>query len=166
MTDATLGKNNKLLAYLKVHTTNQMEMRQKQVDIQDCSLDTAEKAMAPTPALLPGQSHGRRSPVGCGPWGRCESNTTEQLSLSRIGEGNGSPLQRSCLENPRDGGAWWAAVHGVAVSQTRLSNFIFLHWRRKWQPTPVFLPGESQGWGSLVGCRLWGLRKSDTTDAT
>ena len=84
MTDATLGKNNKPLAYLKVHTTNQMEMRQKQVDIQDCSLDTAEKAMAPTPALLPGQSHGRRSPVGCGPWGRCESNMTEQLHFHAL----------------------------------------------------------------------------------
>ena len=42
----------------------------------------------------------------------------------------------------------------------------FMHWRRKWQPTPVFLPGESQGWGSLVGCRLWGRTKSDTTEAT
>ena len=58
-----------------------------------------------------------------------------------------------------DGGAWWAAVHGVARSQTRLSDslslFTFKHWRRKWQPTPVFLPGESQGRGSLLGCRLW-----------
>ena len=54
-----------------------------------------------------------------------------------------------------DGGAWWAVVHGVAGSQTRLSDFTFtfhfMHWRRKWQPTPVFLPGESQGRGSLVG---------------
>ena len=47
-----------------------------------------------------------------------------------------------------------------------LSLFIFMHWRRKWQPTPVFLPGESQGWGSLVGCRLWGRTESDTTEAT
>ena len=60
-------------------------------------------------------------------------------------------------ENPMGGGAWWAAVHGVAKSQTWLSDctFTFMHWRRKWQPTPVFLPGESQGWGSLMGCRLW-----------
>ena len=49
---------------------------------------------------------------------------------------------------------------------TSLSLFTFMHWRRKWQPTPVFLPGESQGWGSLVGCRLWGLTESDTTEAT
>ena len=62
--------------------------------------------------------------------------------------------------------AWWAAVHGVARSQTRLSDFTFTHWRRKWQPTPVFLPGESQGWGSLVGCRLWGHIESDMTEAT
>ena len=63
-----------------------------------------------------------------------------------------------------DGGAWWATVHGVAKSQIRLSNFTFTHWRRKWQPTPVFLPGESQGWGSLVGCRLWGRTELDTTE--
>ena len=64
------------------------------------------------------------------------------------------------------GGAWWAAVHGVAKSRTQLCEFTFMHWRRKWQPTPVFLPGESQGWGSLVGCRLWGRTESDTTEAT
>ena len=78
----------------------------------------------PTPVLLPGKSHGRRSLVGWSPWGRWESDTTEQLhfhfSLSCIGEGNGNPLQCSCLENPRDGGAWWAAVSGVAQSRTRL----------------------------------------------
>ena len=60
-----------------------------------------------------------------------------------------------CLENPMGRGAWWAAVHGVTKSWTRTGDFTFTHWRRKWQPTPVFLPGESQGWGSLVGCRLW-----------
>ena len=65
-----------------------------------------------------------------------------------------------------DGGAWWAAVHGVAEGWTRLSNFTFTRRRRKWQPTPVFLPGESQGWGSLVGCRLRGRIESDTTEAT
>ena len=78
----------------------------------------------PTPVLLPGKSHGRRSLVGCSLWGRWESDTTERLhfhfSLSCIGEGNGHPLQCSCLENPRDRGAWWAAVYGVAQSWTRL----------------------------------------------
>ena len=80
----------------------------------------------PTPVLLPGKSHGRRSLVGCSPWGRWESGTTERLhfhfSLSCIGEGNGNPLQCSCLENPRDRGAWWAAVYGVAQSQPQLKR--------------------------------------------
>ena len=70
------------------------------------------------------------------------------------------------LENPMDGGAWWAAVHGVAKSRTRLSNFTFMHWKRNWQPTPLLLPGESQGWRSLVGCHVWGRTESDTTEAT
>ena len=81
-------------------------------------------------------------------------------------EGNGTPLQYSCLENPMDGGAWKAAVHGVAEGQTRLSDFTFTHWRRKGQPTPVFLPGESQGRGSLVGCHLWGRTELDMTEVT
>ena len=76
----------------------------------------------PTPALLSGKSHGQRSLVGCSPQGLEESDTTEQLhfhfSLSCIGEGNGNPLQRSCLESPRDRGASWAAVYGVAESDT------------------------------------------------
>ena len=80
----------------------------------------------PTPVLLPGKSHGRRSLVGCSTWGLEESDTTERLhfhfSLSCIGEGNGNPLQCSCLENPRDGGAWWASVYGVAQSRTRLKR--------------------------------------------
>ena len=89
----------------------------------------------PTPVLLPGKSHGRRSLVGCSPWGLEESDMTVRLhfhfSLSCIGEGNGNPLQCSCV-----------------------------------LACPVFLPGESQGWGSLMGCRLWGRTESDTTEAT
>ena len=85
------------------------------------------------PVLLPGKSHGRRSLVGCSPWGPEESDMIERLhfhfSLSCIGEGNGNLLQRSCLENPSDGGgagwgwgrgAWWAAVYGIAQSRTQL----------------------------------------------
>ena len=131
------------------------------------------------------------------------------------GERDGTQLQYSCLENPMDGRAWQAAVHGVARSQIRLNDltltfhfscigegngnplqcsrlenprdgepgrlqsmgllrvgydwaislwlFTFLHWRRKWQPTPVFLPGESQGRGSLVGCCPWGCTESNAT---
>ena len=95
----------------------------------------------PTPVLLLGKSQGQRSLVGCSPWGRQESDTTERLhfhfSLSCIGEGNSNPLQCSCLENPRDGGAWWAAVSGVAQSRTRLKRlssssstltYLFIGW--------------------------------------
>ena len=90
---------------------------------------------------LPGKSHGRRSLVGCRPWGHGESDTTERLhfhfSFSCIGEGNGNPLKCSCLKNPRDGGAWWAAVYVVAHSQTRQkrlsssssSSMYSLHWK-------------------------------------
>ena len=78
----------------------------------------------PTPVLLPGKSHGRRSLVGCSLRGRSELDMTEWLpfhfSISCIGEGNGNPLQCFCLENPRDRRAWWAAIYGVAQSQTQL----------------------------------------------
>ena len=94
-----------------------------------CMILLQRRQWHPTPVLLPGKSHGRRSLVGCSPWGRYESDTTERLhfhfSLSCIGEGNGNILQCSCLENPRDGGASWAAIYGVAQSQTwmkRLSS--------------------------------------------
>ena len=92
------------------------------------------------------------------------------MLLYILGEGNGTPHQYSCLEYPMDRGAWQAAVHGVTKSQTQLSDFTFtfpfMHQRRKWQPTPVFLHGESQGRGSLVGCRLWGHTELDTTEVT
>ena len=93
-------------------------------DLQCVSFRCWRRQWHPTPVLLPGKSHGRRSLVGCSPWGRYELDTAEQLhfhfSLLCIGEGNGNPLQCSCLENPRDGGAWWAAVYEVAQSRTWL----------------------------------------------
>ena len=86
------------------------------------------------------------------------------------GEGNGTPLQYSCLETP------WTEEPGRLQSmgslrvghdgEISLSLFTCMHWRRKWQPTPVFLPGESQGWESLMGCHLWGRTESDTTEVT
>ena len=90
-------------------------------------LDTTEaRQWHPTPVLLPGKSPGWSSLEGCSPWGRWGSDTTERLhfhfSLSCIGEGNGNPLQCSCLENPRDGGASWAAIYGVAQSWTQLKR--------------------------------------------
>ena len=101
----------------------------------------------PTPfsILLPGKSHGQRSLVGCSPWGLEESDTTERLhfhfSLSCIEEGNGNPLQCSCLENPRDRGAWWAVVYGVAQSRTRLKQ----------------LSSSS----SMYGCESWTVKKPE-----
>ena len=82
--------------------------------------------MAPHSSTLAGKIPWMEDLVGCSPWGHKESDTTERLhfhfSLSCIGERNGNPLQCSCLENPRDGGAWWAAIYGVAQSQTRLKQ--------------------------------------------
>ena len=103
--------------------------------------------------------------------GSLESDTTERLpfhfSLSCIGEGNGNSLQCSCLENPRDGGAWWAAVYGVAQSRTRLKRLSSSSSRltkqlRQRHPTPVLLPGKSHGqrawWAAVHGVtksRTW-----------
>ena len=87
-----------------------------------------------------------------------------------VREGDGTPLQYSCLENPMDGGTWWAAVHGVANSQTQLSDFTFtfhFHALEKEMATHYnVFPGESQGQGSLLGCSLWGRTESDTTEVT
>ena len=95
-----------------------------QSEVSQREKDKWRRQWQPTPVLLPGKSHGQRSLEGCSPWGNWESDTTERLhfhfSLSCIVEGNGNPVQCSCLENPRYGGAWWAAVYGVAQSQTRL----------------------------------------------
>ena len=86
------------------------------------------------------------------------------------GEGNGNPLQYSCLENPMDGGAWWAVVHGVTKSQTRLSDFPFtfhFHSLEKEMAThSSVLAWRIPGTGSLVGCCLWGRTESDTTEVT
>ena len=109
----------------------------------------------PTPVLLPGKSHGWMSLVGCSPWGRKESDTTERLhfhfSLSCIGAGNGNLLQCSCLENPRDGGAWWAAVYGVAQSQTRLKR---LSSSSSSSSSRLLCPRDSPGKNTGVGCHF------------
>ena len=120
----------------------------------------------PTPVLLPGKSHGQRSLVGCGPWGLEESDTTEWLpfhfSLSCIGEGNGNPLQCSCLENPRDGESGRLPSMGSHRVGHDWSNLACMHdWRRKWQPAPVFLPGESQGRGDWWAA-VYGVAQSRT----
>src|SRR5574340_778921 len=90
--------------------------------------------------------------------------------LLKSREGNGTPLQYSCLENPMDGGAWWAAVHRVAKSQTRLSDFTFtFHFpalEKEMATHSSVLAWRIPGTGSLVGCHLWGRTESDTTKAT
>ena len=108
-----------LYGLLLPHTKNNVEL-------VVCKGPFRRRRWHSTPVLSHGESHGQRSLIGCSPWGREKSDTTERLpfhfSLSCIGEGNGNPLQCSCLENPRDGGAWWAAVYGVSQSRTRLKR--------------------------------------------
>ena len=113
--------------------------------------------------LLPGKSHGRRSVVGCGPWGLEESDTTEWLhfhfSLSCIGERNGNPLQCSCLKNPRDRGAWWAAIYGVTQSQTRLKRL-----SSSSSSSPISLEGLML----KLKCQYFGqlMRRTDSLEKT
>ena len=101
------------------------------------------KQWHPTPVLLPGKSHGRRSLVGCSPWGRKESDTTERLhfhfSLSCIGEGNGNPLQCSCLENPRAGEPGGL----LSMGSHRL--------RHNWSDLAAAAEGEGKGMFQEVG---------------
>ena len=108
----------------------------------------------PAPVLLPRKSHGRRRLVGCSPWCHEESDTTERLhfhfSLSCIGEGNGNPLQCSCLENPRDGGAWWAAIYGVAQNRTRLKRLSSSSHQQEAAKNWVLLTISELGKGSRV----------------
>ena len=108
----------------KIHSSEPVQLLVLIQKFKGARAKVWRKQWHPTPVLLPGKSHERRSLMGCSPWGHKELDRTEQLhfhfSLSCIGEGNGNPLQCSCLENPRDGGPWWAAVSGVAQSRTRL----------------------------------------------
>ena len=106
------------------------------IDLYGILMASWRRRWHPTPVLLPGKSHGRRSLVGYSPWGCLESDTTERLhfhfSLSSIGAGNGTPLQCSGLENPRDGGAWWAAIYGVTQSQTQLKRLSSSSMANRW----------------------------------
>ena len=115
----------------------------------------------PTPVLLPGKSYGWRSLVGCSLWGRTESDTTERLhfdfSPSCIGGGNGNPLQCSCLENPMDRGARWAAVYGVAQSRTRLKRLSSSSSRHHIEEQRHYFANKgpsSQGYGFSSG-HVW-----------
>ena len=108
--------------------------------------------------------------MGCSPWGREESDTTEWLhfhfSLSCIGEGNGNPLQCSCLENPRDGGARWAAVYGVPQSRTRLKRLSNLRAPGGGHGNPLqcsYLENP-HGQRRLAGYSPWSHKDLDTTE--
>ena len=115
----------------------------------------------PTPIFLPGEFHGQSSLAGYSPWGRQEFDTTELMAP------HSSALAWKIPRTEEPGRLQSMGSLGVGHDWvTSLSLFTFMHWRRKWQPTPVFLPGESQGRGSLVGCSLWGHTESDTTEAT
>ena len=126
--------------YCCITKTGRNRWRQRQLKASLYSQVTfvGRRQWHPTPVLLPGKSHEGRSLVGCSPWGREESDVTQQLlfhfSLSCFGEGNGNLLQCSCLENPRDGGACWAAVYGVTQSRAWLkwrSSNIHWSWRKQ-----------------------------------
>ena len=113
----------------------------------------------PTPVLLPGKSHGWRSLVGCSPWGREELDTTEQLhfhfSLSCIGEGNGNLLQCSCLENPRDRGAWWAVSMGSHRVGHDWSNLVAAGFKESnidtsYRSILIPAPGRWNGWYGMI----------------
>ena len=121
----------------------------------------------------------RRSLVGCRPWGCKESDTTKWLSTTIHIEFTLYLQLFKAMATHSSTLAWkipWAEEPGRLQFMgsprvghdwmTSLPLFTFMHWRRKWQPTPVFSPRESQGWRSLVGCCLWGHTESDTTEAT
>ena len=141
---AKLGKITQVLGYLVI-----LEPNSETWGIMEYSDSPQRRQWQPTPVLLPGKSHGQRSLVGCSPWAHKESDTMERLhfhfSLSCIGEGNGNPLQCSCLENPRDGGAWWAAVYGVEQSRTQLKRL------SRCMVFPVV----------MYGCESWTVKKAE-----
>ena len=120
------SSSSTFLTKIRISITLYLIKKFVRLDYTDNSNISQRRQWYPTPVLLPGKSHGRRSLVGCSLWGREEWDTTERLhfpfSLSCIGEGNGNPLQYSCLENPRDRGAYWVAIYGVAQSRTRLKR--------------------------------------------
>ena len=115
-----------LMRWINLDPIIQSEVNQKEKDKYHILYGSVygRRQWHPTPVLLPGKSHGWRSLEGCSPWGHWGSDMTERIHfhflLSCIGKGNGNPLQCSCLENSRDGGAWWVAVYGVTQIQTRL----------------------------------------------
>ena len=149
---------NQIQKHIELHIMNKLDLSQEckvsltpQNQLAQHVILIQRRQWHPTPVLLPGKSHGWRSLVGCSPWGRQQSDTTEQFhfhfSLSCTGEGNGNPLQCSCLENPRDRGAWWAAVYGVAQSWTRLKRL-----SSSSNPHPTFIDKDLKTQRGQVTC--------------
>ena len=154
------------LGKCKIHLSNQgyqnwsafptrmmLLLRTRETGKKVQSLSSRRRRWHPTPLLLPRKAHGQRSLGGCSPWGREESDTTERLhfhfSLSPIGEGNGNPLQCSCLEDPRDGAASWAAIYRVAQSRTRLKRLSSMKREGSmWSP-------EEERWRKSQQCDIW-----------
>ena len=126
---------------------------------------TRRRRWHPTPVLLPGKSHGWRSLVGCSPWGHEESDTTERLhfhfSLSCNGEENGNPLQCSCLENPRDGEAWWLpsmGSHRVGHDWSDLATAAATLWGRTQESqnsNKMMIIVTGVFWGPIMYQALW-----------
>ena len=125
------------------------------------SILLSEKAMAPHSSTLAWKIPWTEELDRLQSMGSLRVGHTERLhfhfSLSRIGEGNGNPLQYSCLENPRDGGAWWAAVYGVAQSQTRLKRLSSSSSRDKQVSCKVIKLCLIDGWGTLKVLVQWCL---------
>ena len=153
--------NRGITFYDRIHHLSDSHL----IKTESFALTYRRRQWHPPPVLLPGKSHGRRSLVGCSPRGRKESDTTERLhfhfSLSCIGGGNGNPLQCSCLENPRDGEAWWAAICGVAQSRTWLkrlsSSSIGISLNFRWFPSSVCLShlrNRNRKWKSIINYSL------------
>ena len=123
--------------------------------------------MATHPSNLTGKSHGQRSLAAYSPWGHKRVGHTQQLNMEKAMATHSSTLAWKIPWTEEPGGL--QSMGSLRVEHDRatsLSLFTFMHWRKKQQPTPVFLPGESQGRGSLVGCHLWGRTELDTTEAT
>ena len=146
--------------HFRLHCINNLDIQKHQ----------RRRQWHPTPVLLPGKSRGWRSLAGCSPWGRKKLDTTERLqfhfSLSCIGEGNGNPLQCSCLENPKEGGAWWAAVYGLHSIRRDWSDLAaanFLHHRLDGRESE-WTPRVGDGEGGLACCDSWGGKELDMTE--
>ena len=125
-----------------------------------------EENWLPTLVFLSGESTGGTSLECYSPWGLKEWDMTEHTTAAACFLQRNRQTYKWRFRCKLSRLSLWIHFLLFLPDSMPLSPFTFMHWRKKWQPTPVFLPGESQGWQSLVGCCLWGRTESDTTDAT